>query len=374
MCCSCKQCNILGKPHTRIGLLFTKAICFLKRTIEKENIKYKELFKRIKELKPIEITSENVSDDEASPPCIINDFNDTKKLTNQLISTMNPQELVKAKRGKLLRQLSIYSHPGDNDTNEFNDDPEDSNGKGVLRSTSGLFRARLSPIKLPNSQQPTARKAIELGTHDDKIDPHVAVEILQESVSTADCTRSQQCQRNEIKIFESCCSDSIENTSMVAIMNAQFQSDESKKNSVPITVVKEDINSVNAVFQDHSFSMEKFGENPLPSNRVECDQPFETARFQKQQQPQPISSEYSQTEREFGHSKQLSATIEEESQEDQLSEHGQSGVATRCKVLKEKNREKKNLIRKQNVQLGSLLTKCEMQSEKIKKLKVFIQR
>lgn len=355
-----KAGNYVGKPRSHIGLLMHRAMYAIKASKEVgQFISFRDLFVSV--LKPLSQSqahtetkeSENVKEEETTE--IVNDFNDTKRLANQLLSTKNPQELMREKRGRLMRQLSVYSH-----VEEEESDCACSEGgdRAALRSTGGLFRARLSPIRTPSSQQSTER-----GTNMNKGSSrteafscacHMPVELAmssrqEESVST-NCTRVHVVQtqqppcglgaaRGDIKVLDSCCSDATE---------------------LPQKSLSSYVKVVDDPLPDHSFSVER---TAAPQEQVQeeedCGTPFETARFQKQQ---PGVSNPS-TEREFEHSLKTGQFG---------TQKAPSGVDWEVKYqnLRVKARKNKELLQKQNVQLGSLLARCEMQEDKIKKLHV----
>jgi len=292
------------KAQTRIGILFIKTIKLLKEyKKETESINFADFFNKLKdkpeEIEDLVLPSELSEPDELTP----SDFNDTKKLTNLLNSTTNPQNLVKETKSKIARQLSIYTNTYVSHSENQSEISESPN----MRSTSGLFRARLSPIKMP-----------------------IQIEVSDKNENGE--------ERKENKVFDSCCSDAMDLLKKPIL---------AAENSKVFTV-------------EHSFSIEK------PSNLTEEpgkitneDIPFETARFKK---TPPLEKLYSQqkTEREFEYSIKNTKHLEENNNFELLQKYNK---------LKEKSHRNKEIIQSQSVEIGKMQAKCEMQAQKIIKLK-----
>jgi hypothetical protein len=223
-----------------------------------------------------------------------NDLNDTKELASQ-VSTINPQELVKENKGKLKRQLSIYKEQ----------ESYSENKRNRSYSALGLFQAKLSPIKTSIRMKKSMSRIITPKT----------------------------------KFVESCCGDYVED-----IVETKGNVNESSY----IKVVDES----SKLFTDHSFSIERCTEIPLPlvrENSNEQEGPMETARFIR---PQYVSTS-SRTEPEFGHTLKTNESI--------LSKY---------ETLKERTKEYKTIIQEQNVKLERLVGKYELQEEKMLTLEV----
>ena len=325
--CFTEKSSYIGKPQSRTEMVFRKAMYMLKLCKEENNCRtFTEFFHKL-QCRPVELDPEEIMDCEN-----ISEFNDTKKLSGQLlVSNVNPQSLVQEKKNRLRRQLSTYSYKSDNDQVPSETETAD------LRSTSGLFKAILSPIKMP-----------------------VSVQVLRGST----LGENMPPQRSEVKILDSCCSDSVDcaNIKKTGVINE----------SSYIRAIEE---SSKAFTADHSFAAEKGGEATAPGlSEAETliepesgkDVPFETARFQK---PPAIGNGSSRTEREFEHS--LKNTVKnlmlEESKGSTLESC--SEAIEKYAELLAKSRQSKDVMQSQNGQIGTLINKCEIQDTKIKKLK-----
>jgi len=101
LCINSQESKYIAKPESSISLLFRKALYLFK--VVRERWTYKDLFTSIKASvthKPIEVRVKELYS---------SDFNDTKKIPSQLISSVHPQISMKESKIKLRRQLSIYS-------------------------------------------------------------------------------------------------------------------------------------------------------------------------------------------------------------------------------------------------------------------------
>jgi len=288
LCINSENSHYIGRPQSGVGLLFKKALSVLKAIKESNYSTYKRLFIDLRENYKETTELEVISEE-------CNDLNDTKELPSQVSSNINPQELVRGNKGKLKRQLSIYK--------EQESDSEDKRNRSY--SVLGLFQAKLSPIKTSIRMKKSMSKIITPKT----------------------------------KFVQSCCGDYVED-----IVENKGNINESSY----IKVVDES----SKLFTDHSFSIERCTEIPLPLVREdsgEQETPMETARFIR---PQYVSAS-SRTEPEFGHTLKINES-----------------VLSKYETLKEKTREYKSIIQEQNIKLERLVGKYELQEEKMLTLEV----
>lgn len=221
-----------------------------------------------------------------------NDLNDTKELPSQISSSVNPQDLVKDCKGKLKRQLSIYP-----ERESFSEDQRNRSCSAL-----GLFQAKLSPIKNLTRMKKSMSRIITPKT----------------------------------KFVESCSGDYIDDT--IEAKNAH--------NDSYIKVIDD-----SKLFPDHSFSMDRCIEAPLPllKQSSEHEAPMETARFTRQQ-----FAGTGRTEPEFGHALRV----------------GEAEAVGKCAQLRERAKQYKAVIQEQNVKLERLVGKYEVQEEKLLALEV----
>lgn len=146
LCICSQESKYAGKPQSSAHLLFKKALRELKVFKERScYCTYKELFGSLESFdEPIQYLTTGKEMDLKN-----NELSDTKKISNQLLSSVNPQSLLEESKGKLKRQLSVFSE-------------SESSLYSSSHSACGLLKQRQSPIMDAANTQSTIAKSKHL--------------------------------------------------------------------------------------------------------------------------------------------------------------------------------------------------------------------